>query len=118
VEDAFDAEMQRRLTHSTWATGCTSWYQTSTGRITNNWPGYTSEYRRRTRRVNLADYHVVTAPKVAEIDWSSGREVMGAAVAADRLTLTTHPDLAEQYPSSEGSWVISVGFSASPVHPK
>jgi cation diffusion facilitator CzcD-associated flavoprotein CzcO/acetyl esterase/lipase len=68
VEDAFDAEMQRRLTHSIWATGCTSWYQTPTGRIINNWPGYTSEYRRRTRRVNLADYHVVTAPEVAKID--------------------------------------------------
>jgi hypothetical protein len=37
---------------------------------------------------------------------------------ADRLTFTTHPDLAGQYPSSEGSWVISVGFSASPVHPE
>ncbi|MGH3864922.1 MAG: alpha/beta hydrolase fold domain-containing protein [Pseudonocardiaceae bacterium] len=62
VDDAFDAEMQRRLANSIWATGCTSWYQTATGRITNNWPGYTSEYRRRTRRVDLADYHVVAVP--------------------------------------------------------
>jgi cation diffusion facilitator CzcD-associated flavoprotein CzcO len=61
VDDAFDAEMQRRLANSMWATGCTSWYQDATGRITNNWPGYTSEYRHRTRRVNLADYYVVTA---------------------------------------------------------
>lgn len=68
VDDAFDAEMQRRLADSIWAAGCTSWYQTATGRITNNWPGYTSEYRRRTRRVNLADYHVVAEPEVAEID--------------------------------------------------
>jgi hypothetical protein len=53
VDDAFDAEMQRRLANSIWATGCTSWYQTATGRITNDWSGYTSEYRRRTRRVDL-----------------------------------------------------------------
>jgi cation diffusion facilitator CzcD-associated flavoprotein CzcO len=66
--DAFDAEMRCRLTNSLWATGCTSWYQTVSGRITNNWPGYTSEYRRRTRCVNLADYHVIDAPEVAEID--------------------------------------------------
>jgi cation diffusion facilitator CzcD-associated flavoprotein CzcO/acetyl esterase/lipase len=66
--DAFDAEMRRRLANSLWATGCTSWYQTASGRITNNWPGYTSEYRRRTRCVNLADYHVIDAPEVAEID--------------------------------------------------
>src|SRR5262249_23947691 len=55
IYEAFDAEMQRRLGNSVWASGCTNWYQNASGRIINNWPGYTSEYRRRTRCVDLAD---------------------------------------------------------------
>jgi cation diffusion facilitator CzcD-associated flavoprotein CzcO len=53
----FDAEMQRRLAASVWA-GCQSWYRTATGRIVTNWPGMAAEYRRRTARLNRADYRV------------------------------------------------------------
>ncbi|OAR22116.1 hypothetical protein A8W25_29740 [Streptomyces sp. ERV7] len=55
VAEAFDAEMTRRTRRSVWAT-CTSWYRHSSGRVTNNWPGQTVEYRRRTARLNLADF--------------------------------------------------------------
>ncbi|MFD9795233.1 flavin-containing monooxygenase [Streptomyces sp. NPDC059070] len=51
----FDAEMGRRTARSVWAT-CTSWYRHPSGRVTNNWPGQTLEYRRRTARLNLAHY--------------------------------------------------------------
>lgn len=55
--DRFSAEARRRLAHSVWATGgCSSWYANGKGVVTTNWPGLMSEYYRRTRRVNLADY--------------------------------------------------------------
>ncbi len=56
VQRAFDAEMQRRLSTSVWQTGCDNWYVDEHGRNTNNWPGFTVEYRRRTRRLDPADY--------------------------------------------------------------
>jgi cation diffusion facilitator CzcD-associated flavoprotein CzcO len=64
VHDAFQRELRERLGDSVWTT-CSSWYVTSEGRVTNNWPGTQTEYRRRTRAVALGDYHV-DAPKVAD----------------------------------------------------
>lgn len=43
----WDAEMQRRSEDTVWAGDCSSWYKTDSGRITNNWVGHTTEYRRR-----------------------------------------------------------------------
>ena len=51
----YDAELQRRLAGSVW-TACRSWYRTATGRIVTNWPGMAAEYRRRTARLDPADY--------------------------------------------------------------
>lgn len=56
VQRAFNADLQAHLGRSIWAAGCTSWYQTADGTITNNWPGFTLRYRQRTRRLELADY--------------------------------------------------------------
>jgi cation diffusion facilitator CzcD-associated flavoprotein CzcO/acetyl esterase/lipase len=58
VQRAFDSEMQSRLSTSVWQTGCNNWYVDEHGRNTNNWPGFTVEYRRRTRRLDPADYEV------------------------------------------------------------
>jgi cation diffusion facilitator CzcD-associated flavoprotein CzcO len=58
AQGGFNAELQRRLSGTVWTAGCSSWYVTESGKVTNNWPGVTSEYRRRTRRVDLADYRV------------------------------------------------------------
>jgi hypothetical protein len=33
--------------------------QTTGGRNTNNWPGFTFAYRRRTRKLELADYQLM-----------------------------------------------------------
>jgi cation diffusion facilitator CzcD-associated flavoprotein CzcO/acetyl esterase/lipase len=59
VQQAFDSEMQSRLSTSVWQTGCSNWYVDEHGRNTNNWPGFTLEYRRRTRRLDPADYEPV-----------------------------------------------------------
>jgi cation diffusion facilitator CzcD-associated flavoprotein CzcO len=58
VQAAFNTSLQQQLADSVWAGDCTSWYKTASGKVTNNWPGYTFTYRRRTRRLALADYDV------------------------------------------------------------
>jgi hypothetical protein len=51
--------MQRTV----WNTGgCTSWYLDASGRNTTIWPGTTTEFRRATRRVDLAEYEVIRKP--------------------------------------------------------
>ncbi|MDV6011732.1 NAD(P)/FAD-dependent oxidoreductase [Haloechinothrix sp. LS1_15] len=55
VASTFDAEMQRRLERSAWSM-CASWYRDANGRIATNWPGLVSEYHRRTKRLDPADY--------------------------------------------------------------
>ncbi|MCY7396408.1 MAG: NAD(P)/FAD-dependent oxidoreductase [Nocardioides sp.] len=57
VAEAFDREMQQRLSTSAWA-GCTSWYRDG-ARITTNWPGLVTEYQQR----------------LAAVDWDELEEV-------------------------------------------
>jgi cation diffusion facilitator CzcD-associated flavoprotein CzcO/acetyl esterase/lipase len=56
VAEAFDREMQERLSTSVWQTGCSNWYIDENGRNSNNWPGFTLEYRRRTKRLDPTEY--------------------------------------------------------------
>jgi cation diffusion facilitator CzcD-associated flavoprotein CzcO len=58
VHASFNAELQRRLAGTVWTAGCSNWYVTESGKVTNNWPGVAFEYRRRTRRFRIADYRV------------------------------------------------------------
>jgi cation diffusion facilitator CzcD-associated flavoprotein CzcO len=60
VQSEFNEVIQSRLADSVWTAGCTSWYRTESGKVTNNWPGFTYEYRRRTRRPDLGDYELAT----------------------------------------------------------
>ncbi|MEV0620719.1 NAD(P)/FAD-dependent oxidoreductase [Nonomuraea sp. NPDC050404] len=50
-----DASMRRMV----WGAGCQSWYKTADGRVTNNWPGPTTLYRRLTARPPHPAYRVV-----------------------------------------------------------
>jgi cation diffusion facilitator CzcD-associated flavoprotein CzcO len=52
----WDREMRRRSADTVWAEGCNSWYKTADGRLTNNWVGRTTEYRRRLRRPRWTDW--------------------------------------------------------------
>jgi cation diffusion facilitator CzcD-associated flavoprotein CzcO len=58
VEERYDGEVQQRLGRSVWS-ACTSWYRQADGRVTTNWPGLVTEYDRRTRRLDPAEYRVV-----------------------------------------------------------
>ena len=55
AQDRDDAEVQAAAAGTVWAGDCRSWYKDASGRITNNWPHFTVEYWRRTRRVRRAD---------------------------------------------------------------
>jgi cation diffusion facilitator CzcD-associated flavoprotein CzcO len=57
VEQAFRAEMTRKLKRTVWTTGCRSWYLAPDGDVLL-WPGFTFDYWRRTRRIDLRDYEV------------------------------------------------------------
>jgi hypothetical protein len=54
----FVAEMRRRMRPTVWMTGCASWYLDAGGRNTALWPGFTWEYRWRTRRFDPAAYRL------------------------------------------------------------
>jgi cation diffusion facilitator CzcD-associated flavoprotein CzcO len=48
VAEEFDERTQSVLRGSVWSQ-CSSWYRTASGRITTNWPGLPTEYRRQAR---------------------------------------------------------------------
>lgn len=56
VQAHYNETLQQRLRGSVWATGCKSWYQHSSGKITALWPGFTFSFWRRTRKFEPADY--------------------------------------------------------------
>jgi cation diffusion facilitator CzcD-associated flavoprotein CzcO len=57
VQADYNEELQRRLQRSVWATGCKSWYQDRNGMITTMWPGFSTQYWARARRL-AADHFV------------------------------------------------------------
>ena len=62
AEQRWCDEVQRRMASTVWATGgCVSWYLNSAGRNPTLWPGSVGGFRRATRRLDLAEYHVIPA---------------------------------------------------------
>ena len=57
VEQAYDDQIQQELSGSVWSQ-CTSWYRTTSGRITANWPWLGIQYRQRAK-FDPADYEAV-----------------------------------------------------------
>ena len=57
VQQAYNDELARRLADTAWVTVEDSWYLQG-GRVTNNWVGRTTEYRRRTGHADLNDFHL------------------------------------------------------------
>jgi cation diffusion facilitator CzcD-associated flavoprotein CzcO len=55
---AFGEELDAAQPRTVWS-GCSSWYHDAAGRDTHNWPWTMSQYRRRTRRINRADYELL-----------------------------------------------------------
>jgi cation diffusion facilitator CzcD-associated flavoprotein CzcO len=76
---AWNRRVQERMKRTVWNTGgCNSWYLDANGRNTTVWPGTTSEFRKVTRSVDLAEYEVVRVPDQATAPQASVvEEVMG-----------------------------------------
>jgi cation diffusion facilitator CzcD-associated flavoprotein CzcO len=56
--ERFDDDVQAAAANTVWAEGCHSWYKTDDGRITNNWTGHTTAYRRRLAAPDLNDWEL------------------------------------------------------------
>lgn len=55
-ETRYNEEMQHRMQGTVWASGCVSWYLDARGHNTTLWPGFTFEFRHRTRRFDPQAY--------------------------------------------------------------
>ncbi|WP_307828394.1 NAD(P)/FAD-dependent oxidoreductase [Antrihabitans sp. YC2-6] len=58
VAEEFDAGLQERLVDGVWSQ-CSSWYRNSSGRVSTNWPGLQTEYRKRTASFDETAYEYV-----------------------------------------------------------
>ncbi len=65
-EEAFNTEMQRRMKGTVWTSGCASWYLDANGRNTTLWPGFTFEFRRRTRHFDPQHYDLLLREACAQ----------------------------------------------------
>jgi cation diffusion facilitator CzcD-associated flavoprotein CzcO len=58
VQTRYNERLRARLRKTVWASGCKSWYQTRDGKITTLWPGFTFEFRIKTRRFDGESYEL------------------------------------------------------------
>jgi cation diffusion facilitator CzcD-associated flavoprotein CzcO len=66
AQDSYNSALQKKLTKSVWSTGgCASWYLDKHGNNTTLWPDFTFEFRRITRKFDVAAYDTTTAADAA-----------------------------------------------------
>jgi len=76
VQDAYNEEMQSRLARSVWDSGgCGSWYLDANGRDSTMWPGFTFEFRKRTRVFDLDSYFEPVPSSNAEATLSGSSNI-------------------------------------------
>ncbi|HEX4725768.1 MAG TPA: NAD(P)/FAD-dependent oxidoreductase [Pseudonocardiaceae bacterium] len=68
----YQESLAAALRDTVWVAGCTSWYKTESGRVTNNWPRRVLSYRDRTRRPMARDFLPET-PESDEVSAHGGR---------------------------------------------
>ena len=59
VQRRHNERIQRRLTKTTWMSGCRSWYLTKDGFNGSMYPGFATQYLRQMRDFRHSDYEVV-----------------------------------------------------------
>lgn len=59
AEDAFNRDLQENMQSTVWAAGCSSWYKTADGKVTNNWSSFTVKYWWQMRHPDFVEYRVV-----------------------------------------------------------
>ena len=71
IQEQYNEEVQQRMQGTVWASGCSSWYLGAYGHNTTIWPGFTFEFRHRTRRFDAQFYALL--PRRARIGAGGGR---------------------------------------------
>ena len=61
----FNEELEGKLEHTVWTTGCKSWYTQEDGKNIAIWPGFSFSYRDRTRRVRSGHYEWISREETA-----------------------------------------------------
>jgi cyclohexanone monooxygenase len=61
VHEAWMHEMMAASEGTVWSSGCQSWYLDEKGRNATLWPGFTFQFRRRTKHFDLASYETTPA---------------------------------------------------------
>lgn len=61
VQEEFNRDIQRRLSRTTWNSGCSSWYLTADGFNATMYPGLATQYTRDLATFDPGDYHSVSA---------------------------------------------------------
>jgi cation diffusion facilitator CzcD-associated flavoprotein CzcO len=56
AQAAYNRELDARMRHTVWNTGCASWYIDDSGRNATLWPDWTWRFRRHSRRFDPAEY--------------------------------------------------------------
>jgi cation diffusion facilitator CzcD-associated flavoprotein CzcO len=58
IQEDFNRALRKKLKQTVWTKGgCLSWYVNEHGRNTTIWPDFTFRYRRRTKRLDVSEYH-------------------------------------------------------------
>ena len=65
MQQAYNDELSERLAETAWVLIEDSWYLQG-GKVTNNWVGRTTEYRRRTNHADLDEYTLRPKPTPAK----------------------------------------------------
>ncbi|MGH1334627.1 MAG: flavin-containing monooxygenase [Aureispira sp.] len=64
AQDAFNKKIQKELSTMVWSTGaCKSWYVNKEGKNPTLWPGPTTTFRKRTKRIKLKDFEELRPSK-------------------------------------------------------
>ncbi|GAA3710557.1 flavin-containing monooxygenase [Gordonia hankookensis] len=62
AQDAYNATIQKRLEHTTWNSGCRSWYLTADGFNATMYPGFATQYIAQMRTIDFTrDFRAVAA---------------------------------------------------------
>jgi cation diffusion facilitator CzcD-associated flavoprotein CzcO len=67
VQSRHNADIQNRLTRTTWMTGCSSWYLTKDGFNASMYPGFATQYLRQMRDFRFDDYLAVERDATARV---------------------------------------------------
>ena len=54
--ESFNRELQQDMQKTVWAAGCSSWYKTADGKVTNNWSSFTAKYWWEMRHPDFGEY--------------------------------------------------------------